>query len=143
MPSRPQKAEPPELLFYDGQCGLCHYAVRFVLARDRTGEAFRFAPLESNAFLAAVPEPRRKTLPDSLVVLTADGALLTRSTAVLHILRRLGGGWGLLAIIAGVVPTVARDWLYDGIARVRSRLFRRPPEVCPLVPQELRERFLA
>jgi predicted DCC family thiol-disulfide oxidoreductase YuxK len=142
MSPRPQKAAQPELLFYDGQCGLCHFAVRFVLARDQTGEAFRFAPLESNAFRTAVPESRRKTLPDSLIVLTADGALLTRSTAVLHILRRLGGRWRLLALIAGVVPRVVRDWLYDGIARIRSHLFRRPPEVCPLVPQELRERFL-
>jgi predicted DCC family thiol-disulfide oxidoreductase YuxK len=142
MSPRLQKAAQPELLFYDGQCGLCHYAVRFVLARDRTGEAFRFAPLESDAFRAAVPEPRRKTLPDSLVVLTADGALLTRSTAVLHILQCLGGKWRVLAIVAGIVPTVMRDWLYNGIARIRSHLFRRPPEVCPLVPQELRGRFL-
>lgn len=143
MQPRPQETTKTEVLFYDGYCGLCHYAVRFVLARDRTGEAFRFAPLESNTFRTAVPESERKTLPDSLVVLTADGALLTRSAAVLHILRRLGGKWRLLAIIAGVVPTVVRDWLYDGIAGIRSHLFRRPTEVCPLVPEELRERFLA
>ena len=40
----------PERLFYDGSCALCHWAVRFVLARDREGRAFRFAPLDSDAY---------------------------------------------------------------------------------------------
>ena len=40
------KARTTETLFYDGQCGLCHRAVRFLLAEDRApGGAFRFAPL--------------------------------------------------------------------------------------------------
>src|SRR2546422_4747254 len=38
---RPRGAPAPERLFYDGSCGLCHRAVRFVLAEDRTGNAFR------------------------------------------------------------------------------------------------------
>jgi len=143
MQPRPQKTTETEVLFYDGHCGLCHYAVRFVLARDRTGEAFHFAPLESNAFRAAVPEPRRKTLPDSLIVLTADGTLLTRSAAVLHLLRRLGGIWRLLAVVAGFIPTVVRDGVYDGIARIRHFLFRTPAQSCPLVPPDLRGRFKA
>ena len=40
----------PERLFYDGTCALCHGAVRFVLARDRDGSAFRFAPLDFHDF---------------------------------------------------------------------------------------------
>ena len=39
-------------IFYDGGCGLCHRFVRFALAEDRTGERFRFAPLESRRFAA-------------------------------------------------------------------------------------------
>src|SRR5579885_2416758 len=35
----------PELIFYDGHCGLCHGFVKFALARDREGARFRFAPL--------------------------------------------------------------------------------------------------
>ena len=138
---RPQKASGTEMLFYDGHCGLCHRAVRFILAEDRTGDTFRFAPLESEAFRAAVREPDRAALPDSLIVLTTDGVLLTRSAAVLHLLRRLGGVWRLLGSVISVVPTPLRDRVYDGIARVRYRLFRPPAEACPIVPADLQGRF--
>jgi predicted DCC family thiol-disulfide oxidoreductase YuxK len=131
-----------EILFYDGGCGLCHRAVRFVLAFDRDGRAFRFAPLGGATFLERVPEAERSGLPDSLVLRTEEGALLTRSAAVLHVLRRLGGFFRLLAALGGIVPGVLRDALYDFVARVRFRLFARPDDVCPLVPRDQRARFL-
>ncbi|MBI3798893.1 MAG: DUF393 domain-containing protein [Deltaproteobacteria bacterium] len=140
---RPQKASGVEIVFYDGHCGLCHHAVRFILAEDRVGDLFCFAPLDSENFRAAVCEADRTALPDSLLVLTTAGLLLTRSAAVLHILRRLGGVWRVLGNVVAVIPTAMRDRLYDGIARVRYRLFRAPAEVCPLVPDQLRRRFQA
>lgn len=130
-----------EMIFYDGHCGLCHRTVRFVLARDRAGDLFRFAPLESNAFRTAVPQAARTGLPDSIVLRRQDGSLLVRSAAVLHILQRLSGGWRLLGAVAGIVPRVVLDFLYDAIAQVRHRLFRRPVESCPVVPPHLRTRF--
>ncbi|MGH7829535.1 MAG: thiol-disulfide oxidoreductase DCC family protein, partial [Candidatus Binatia bacterium] len=99
------------------------------------------APLDSDTFRSRIPESRRPSLPDSIVVLTAEGAILTRSEAVLHILRRLGGVWRLLAALVGAIPMPGRDWLYDQIARIRHRLFRRPQDSCPLVPAHLRDRF--
>jgi predicted DCC family thiol-disulfide oxidoreductase YuxK len=140
---RPRPSPAPDLLFYDGHCGLCHRAVRFVLAEDRAGTAFRLAPLDSDAFRAAVPEGARARLPDSFVVLTAGGAVLTRSAAVRYVLGRLGGLWRVLGWLAGLVPARVLDRVYDGIARVRRRLFARPANACPLVPQHLRERFMA
>ena len=132
----------PELLFYDGGCGLCHRTVLFVLARDASGRAFRFAPLGGATFQAQVPEADRAGLPDSIVIRTEEGALLVRSAAVLHILRRLGGSWRVMAAIGGVVPRVLSDALYDFVARVRLRLFARPDDWCPVAPRELRDRFL-
>jgi predicted DCC family thiol-disulfide oxidoreductase YuxK len=84
----------------------------------------------------------RERLPDSLVVRTAGGALLTRSTGALHALRRLGGGWRALAVFLGIVPRPIRDAAYDFIARVRFRLFAKPSAACPFVPPPLRARFL-
>jgi len=130
-----------EPIFYDGHCGLCHRAVRFVLAEDRDGAAFRFAPLDSETFRAAVSEEERAKLPDSMVVKTQEGAVLTRSTAFLHILRRLGGLWRVVALVGGLVPRVLRDVVYDGVARVRRRLFASPADACPVLPKELRQRF--
>lgn len=115
--------------------------MRFVLARDPDGRAFRFAPLEGEAFRVAVPAATRAGLPDSLVVLTADGRLLTRSSAALHILGRLGGGWGALAVLGRPVPTAWRDAVYDLVARVRYRVFGRKDDACPVIPAGLRGRF--
>ncbi|MCW5891065.1 MAG: DUF393 domain-containing protein [bacterium] len=128
-------------LFYDGGCGLCHRAVRFVLARDRTGRAFRFAPLHGETFDALVPPAARATLPDSIVLRTPDGALHVRSAALRAIGRMLGGPWSVLAAAAGVLPTRVLDAAYDAVARVRHRLFAPPPDACPVLPPALRARF--
>jgi predicted DCC family thiol-disulfide oxidoreductase YuxK len=135
-----QRAEH-DLLFYDGGCGLCHRSVRFVAAADREG-AFHFAPLGGEAFLAKVPAERRGALPDSIVVWRADGELLLRSDAAIHILFRIGGGWSLLAALLDGVPRRVRDAAYDFVARRRLRWFPRPKDSCPLVPPRLRARFV-
>ena len=139
--TNPAPASAPEWMLYDGYCGLCHRAVRFVLSHDPDGSRFRFAPLQGNRIQSLVPAAQRAQLPDSIVVYTADGRLLIRSEAFLHIFRRLGGPWKLFADLAALVPRPIRDAVYNFIARVRHRLFRRPQDTCPLVPPELRSRF--
>jgi len=134
-------ASDPEILFYDGHCGLCHRAVKFVLKHDRSGFAFRFAPLQGQTFQSRVPPERRAGLPDSVVVLTADGNLLTRSDAFLHILQKFGGGWNTLAGILGVIPRPLRDAVYNTVARIRYRVFGTRDDLCPIVPADLRARF--
>ena len=129
------------MVFYDGACGLCHRTVRFAIARDRDGRHFRFAALGGKAFCRLVPEALRRGLPDSIVLLTPDGSLLTRSAAVIHILERIGGPWRLPGGLLALVPQGLRDLGYDGIARVRHRLFGRPTDACPVTPPELRARF--
>jgi len=130
-----------ETLFYDGHCGLCHRAVKFVLRHDRDGAFFRFAPLQGATFTAAVPAKHRAMLPDSMVVRTLDGRLLLKSDAWLHIMRRLGGLWKMIGAIFGVIPRPIRDWGYDFVAAVRFRVFGRREDLCPIIPTDLRRRF--
>ena len=139
---RPRMPRTREVLFYDGSCGLCHRAVRFLLAEDAAGQRFGFAPLDGATFRARVPERRRQGLPDSLVLLTEESDLLTRSAGVLRILARLGGLWRLLGALARLVPAAARDAAYDLVARVRHRLFARPEQACPIAADHLQARFL-
>jgi predicted DCC family thiol-disulfide oxidoreductase YuxK len=134
-------AQESAYIFYDGHCGLCHRAVKFVLKHDRSGSAFRFAPLQGETFQSLVPPQRRVNLPDSFVVLTREGALLMRSNASLYILERLGGGWRILANILRVIPPGLRDLIYDFVARIRYRLFGMRDDLCPVVPPDLRARF--
>jgi predicted DCC family thiol-disulfide oxidoreductase YuxK len=131
-----------EILFYDGHCGMCHGFVRFMLARDHA-RTFVFAPLQGETFAATVPEAERATLPDSMMVRTADGRLLVRSAASLHVLDTLGGGWRVLATLLRPVPRPILDAAYRAIAAIRHRIGPPPPSVCPLVPPDVRERFAA
>jgi predicted DCC family thiol-disulfide oxidoreductase YuxK len=131
-----------DLLFYDGGCGLCHRSVTFVLARDRDGAKFRYAPLNGSTFVQRFSEADRVALPDSIVLQTADGRTLVRSAALIHIGERLGEPWRILARIASLVPRWLLDLGYDGVARIRRRLFTRPEGACPRLPPELRTRFL-
>jgi len=137
----PEIGRKPEMLFYDGYCGLCDRAVQFVLKHDRDEGRFRFAPLQGPTLQSLVPAGQRAQLPDSVVVLTQEGSLLVRSDAFIHIFRRLGGGWRILANVLAIVPRPLRDLAYDFIARIRYRLFGRHDELCPIGPPELRARF--
>jgi predicted DCC family thiol-disulfide oxidoreductase YuxK len=133
-------ADRPLLVLYDGTCGLCHHAVRFLLA-EGAPEAFRFAALDSATARSRVSPAARADLPDSIAVVGPDGSLTTESAAVLTLGRALGGWWRLLVTAGVLCPRPARDAVYRAVARVRHRLFARPDQACPILPANLRERF--
>jgi predicted DCC family thiol-disulfide oxidoreductase YuxK len=128
-------------VFYDGHCGLCHRSVSFLLGEDPRGEAFRFAPLRSEAFERAMAAAGVRERTDSMAIQTDEGALLLRSEGVLYALGRLGGVWRAPAAIARCAPRRWRDAVYDAIARNRLRVFGTREEACPVMPAELRNRF--
>jgi len=130
-----------EYIFYDGHCGLCHHWVKRVLAAGSSAEHFVFAPLQGDFIETQLAVEERQALPDSIVVQTAEGQILTRSSAVLYVMRRLGGVHAFFGKVGGIIPRPLRDLGYCGVARIRHRLFARPSEACPLMPPEMRERF--
>lgn len=137
----PKKTRHKITIFYDGQCGLCHGFVRFVLAEARNDSEIFFSPLEGESFDASVPKGQRAGLPDSVVLQTSDARLLVRSAAVLEIAQRLGGLWRAVGFTAGLIPRLLLDSVYDAIARLRRQIFATPPAQCPLLPPDLRDRF--
>ncbi len=138
-PTRPTTRD--DHLFYDGHCGLCQRSVRFVLAEDRTGHAFTFAPLQGQRIHELLDQNQTQSLPDSIVVVTHDKKIFVRSNAIIHILTALGGVWRLLGILLRLIPRPIRDAAYNTIARVRHRIFQTPENVCPILPPDLRQRF--
>jgi predicted DCC family thiol-disulfide oxidoreductase YuxK len=139
--SRPPH-EHPRTVFFDGSCGLCHRAIRLLLAEDPYGTRFRFAPLQGSTFAERVPEDVRGQLPDSLVVVNPDAKLRVKGEAVVVILSDLGGLWRLFGTVFSILPTALQSMLYDLVARHRKQVFGEEAEACPLMPPELRERFL-
>jgi predicted DCC family thiol-disulfide oxidoreductase YuxK len=133
-------ASAHHIVFFDGVCGLCDRAVRFLLRHDRR-DRLRFAALQG--------ETARRLLPplggqvddlDTMYVLTRDGRLLRRSRAILFAGAALGGGWSLLALLR-IIPAPLLDLLYRFVSRVRYRIFGRF-DVCQVPTPEDRARFL-
>ncbi|HVS19061.1 MAG TPA: DCC1-like thiol-disulfide oxidoreductase family protein [Planctomycetota bacterium] len=133
----------PHVVLYDGLCGVCNRFNRFVLDRDRQGR-FVFAALQS-ATARALLEPHGAS-PDDLdtvwVVARGGGPerALSRSDAVLFVLRELGGVWSMAAWLR-VLPRPVRDLGYRVFARLRYRLLGRH-DTCPLPRPGETERFL-
>jgi predicted DCC family thiol-disulfide oxidoreductase YuxK len=138
---RPVKKGANDIVFYDGNCGLCHRFIRFLLAEDKD-MAFRFAPLQSKTFETSLSESQRQDLPDSIVVFTQDQQVLTFSSAIIYALKRLGGFWRILGTALALIPRFLRDFGYRFIAKIRYRLYGQPKTACPMMPNHLRIRFI-
>jgi predicted DCC family thiol-disulfide oxidoreductase YuxK len=107
-------------VLYDSDCNLCNSQVRFIKKRDK-GNIFRFVPLQSEEGSDML---RKAGLPDNeldTVVYQKSGRHYLRSSAVLGILRDLGGGWKILSSLV-IIPAVIRDFFYRFVARNRHRL---------------------
>jgi predicted DCC family thiol-disulfide oxidoreductase YuxK len=116
------------LVFYDGDCALCHGFVKFAL--PRTPADVRFAPIGGKTFRETFPNGFAA---DSVIVHRKDGRTLVRSDAVLEVLRL---GW------PRAIPRPIRDGIYRAIADIRRAVFGKPEKVCPIAPPELRWRLL-
>jgi predicted DCC family thiol-disulfide oxidoreductase YuxK len=133
------------LVFYDGLCGLCNRLVRFLLQRD-TRNALKFAQLQGDyAQRELVPHGYDPRDLDTVIVIAGWQSerqrILTKSRAILHATRQLGGVWSILARIAMLVPAPISDGIYDVVARRRYHVFGRL-DACPVPRAEWRERFL-
>lgn len=132
------------LLLYDGECGLCHRTVRFVLAHDRR-RAFRFASLQGAVAKVELARLGVGSVDASTVHVIerfrgARPELHTRGRAGLAVAAALGPPWSILTALR-ILP---RPWLdagYDLVARHRHGLFGRT-ESCFVPSPGDRERFL-
>jgi predicted DCC family thiol-disulfide oxidoreductase YuxK len=139
-------ATPPRpVLLYDGECGLCNWVVRRLLATDRAGR-LHYAPLQSppaQAYLRAQGLPTNDF--DSLVFAPdwnnpASGTALLRTDGALAAAAVVGGVWRLVTWLR-VLPAWLRDPFYKLVARCRYALFGEF-HGRPLSETGPRERFL-
>jgi predicted DCC family thiol-disulfide oxidoreductase YuxK len=105
------------IIFFDGYCAMCHWAVKWVAKRDKNN-SFYFAPLQGST---AAEKLQGIELPDSLVYFE-DGNIYFFSKACFRIAWTLGGPWALIGWLS-FLP----DWMlyptnliYRLIAKTRS-----------------------
>jgi len=133
-----ENEETPILLF-DGICNLCNGTVLFLIKRDPKGK-LKFAALQSESgqeFLHKFGLSNSHF--DSFVLIKGDRYFL-KSTAGLQVLREFGGIWKLFYYLI-IIPRPLRDFIYNGIAKSRYRVFGKR-ENCMLPSPEIEQRFL-
>ena len=128
------------VVLFDGVCNVCNDSVKFILERDRAGY-FRFASLQSEVAKQLLRPFGLAEMPLETMALIEGGRVYLRSSAVLGVARRLGGGWLLLSLLGRLVPRALRDVLYAFLVRHRYRWFGQS-EQCLVPTPAVRERFL-
>jgi predicted DCC family thiol-disulfide oxidoreductase YuxK len=128
------------IVYFDGVCNFCNGAVNFLLKADKRGY-FRYAALQSEAGRQLCETHGLSTDQFETFYLFENGRLYSRSTAALHVARRLGWKYAWLYVFI-IVPAWFRDTLvYNPIARNRYRLFGKK-DTCMIPTPEIRARFL-
>ncbi len=125
---------PGPVVLYDGECGLCHRSVKFLIARDR-GQLY-YAPLQGET--AAALRARHPEIPTTLesVVLVDRDRVFLRSKAFLYVAKYLTRPWRWGYQLRWL-PAVVLDLGYRLVARVRYRIWGKY-EACqrPTVEQQ-------
>lgn len=136
-----------KIVFYDGVCVLCSGAVHFIIRHDRR-RRFLFAPLQGDTakhMMVRRPDITIADPPSSIVYVrdfeTSGEKARQLSSAVLHIMKDLGGGWFLLGCVLMLVPRIIRDPLYRLVAAHRYRWFGKR-DTCLVPGNEEAARFL-
>src|SRR5659263_99811 len=111
------------ILLFDGYCNLCSRLVNFIIKRDKKAKFF-FVSLQSASGQSLL---KKFGLPtddfDSVVYIRSDKYFL-KSSAILHILKEIGGIWKLFFIFI-IIPNFIRDLIYKIIAKTRYKIFGR------------------
>ncbi len=129
---------PGPVVLYDGECGLCHRAVKFLLARDR--RQLWYAPLQGET--AAKLRAEHPEIPTTLesVVLVDGGRVHLRSKAFLYGARYLTRPWRW-AYHFRWLPALLLDLAYRVIARIRYRVWGKF-DTCTMPTTEQRAHLL-
>lgn len=115
------------ILFYDGACALCHWAVSFLARLDKKNQ-LSFAPLQGETAAHKLDSKLVEKL-NTLVVLHR-GEIYIKSRGIYHALTAIDR-LPLIILLLQIIPSSISDFIYDGIARIR-KVFKTPQELCPI-----------
>lgn len=123
-----------KIIIFDGICGLCNRSVNLLIRLDRD-KRFKYTSLQGDFVKTLESEPDTDS-----IIFYEEGTLYYKSTAILKILRSLGGVWAIVNVFY-LIPRVARDAIYDVIAKYRYKIFGKL-ESCRMPKEGEKELFL-
>ena len=126
------------IILFDGICNLCNSTVSFLITRDKK-KLFRFAALQSETGKTLLQKNSISEEQVSTLIYLRNGNCLMQSTAIIYILRDLGGIWKCFYPLI-YLPLPIRDAIYSFIARHRYHLFGKRNQ-CITPTSELKDRF--
>ncbi len=129
--------EIDQIVFYDGDCGFCNRSVAYILRHEKD-HVLKFASLQSAFTITLFKERGWKTPNLETFYYTENGLLYERSTAAMKIGRYMKFPGNLLRLLI-IIPRPIRDWLYNGIAKRRHRIYSN---FCYKPSEEEKTRFL-
>lgn len=129
------------VVLFDGTCAMCSRFVRFVLDHE-SSEVLLFVPNASEYGRSICEHYSLGDAPRATIVLIKEGAVLTRSEAVLALASFLRPPYSWARYLR-MIPRPIRDVGYNIIARYRHVVFGRATASClilsPAEKQRVRE----
>ena len=120
------------VIYYDGECGLCHLAVKFILRVDSKSK-FYFSPL-SNL------DNNLKSI-DS-IILKKGNKVFYEGQAIIMIFENIDNNWNYLAKVLKLFPVNVLDTAYRWVSRNRAKVSVKKVSSCPIVPNSYQKRFI-
>ena len=127
-----------KILLFDGICNLCNNLVFFIIKRDPKSQ-FKFAALQSETGKLLLKKYILESNNLNTVVYIKGEKYFLKSTAILNIIKDLGGYWKLFYAFI-IIPKFIRDFIYDLIAKSRYQIFGKK-ESCMIPSPDINKRF--
>ncbi|HHD78684.1 MAG TPA: DUF393 domain-containing protein [Epsilonproteobacteria bacterium] len=123
-----------KVVIFDGVCGLCNASVNLLMRLDKK-KTLRYTSLQGEY----VKQSNIEKGIDSIVYVE-QGIVYYKSTAILKILKSLGGIWVFINAFY-LIPVWMRDFIYDVIAKYRYSIFGKM-QSCRMPRKEEEELFI-
>jgi predicted DCC family thiol-disulfide oxidoreductase YuxK len=118
------------LLIFDGSCGLCHRAVRF-LSSIPTKTPLEYVPNHTELGRELLVHYNcTSQANDTVILIHPRGSVYKKSDAVLHSLGLIKPN-NILVKILLLLKNPVFDWIYDAVAHRRKKWFPTSKKGCP------------
>lgn len=130
--------EVDKVIFFDGVCNLCNSTVDILIKLDKQHQ-FRYSSLQGQFAKKALAHVDINF--DKSFVYLENGKVFVKAAAAIKILKKLGGIYKAIAVIASVFPNWFLNLFYNLLAKYRYQLLGKKDE-CRLPSKEEARLFI-